>query len=117
MTICPLWGPLSSLRPSVSSAALSPLYGLLFPLRPSVPSEKQQNKRNDPLVSRNVSQNMFHQNSKVYRELFRISDNRNYRDNLDYHSSEIVSDNREITIITLAKKVAIIAVITSNKKR
>ncbi len=39
MTICPLWGPLSSLLPSVSSTALCPLYGLLFPLRPSVPSK------------------------------------------------------------------------------
>jgi hypothetical protein len=37
MTIYPLWGPLSSLRPSDSSTALCPLYGLLFPVRPSVP--------------------------------------------------------------------------------
>jgi hypothetical protein len=143
-TICPLWGPLSSLRPSVSSTALCPLYGLLVPLRPSVPStalcplygplsplwppvpsEKQQNRWNDPLVSRNVWQNMFHKNSTVYRDLFRISDNRDYHDNHDYHSSEILSDHsseilsdhREIAIIALAKKVAIIAIITSNKKR
>jgi hypothetical protein len=140
MTICPLWGPLSSLRPSVSSTALCPLYGLLFPLGPlsplrssvpstalcplygplsplwhPVPSEKQQNKRNNPLVSRTVLLNAFRPNSKAYRDLFPISDNGDYRDNHDYHSSEIVSDNREITIIALVKKVAIIVIITSNK--
>ncbi len=49
-------------------------------------------------------QNAFRQNSKGYRDLFRISDNRDYRDNHDYHSSEILSDNREIAIIALAKK-------------
>ncbi len=38
MTICPLWGPLFSLRPSVSSTAICPLYGLPFTLQPSVPS-------------------------------------------------------------------------------
>jgi hypothetical protein len=73
MTIYPLWGPLSSLRPSVSSKALCPLYGALFPLRPSVPSEKQRNKRNDPLVLQNVLHNAFCQNSKGYHNLFRIS--------------------------------------------
>jgi hypothetical protein len=123
MTISPLWDPLSSLRPFISSTALCPLYGLLFPLRPSVPSkalcplygplsplwppvpsEKQRNKRNDPLLLQNVFQNVFRHNSKVYRNLFRISDNRDYRDNHDYHSSEIISDNREIGIIALAKK-------------
>jgi hypothetical protein len=57
---------------------------------------------------------VFRQNSKGYRDLFRISDN---HDNHDYHSSEILSDNREIEIIALAKKVAIISIITSNKKR
>jgi hypothetical protein len=36
--LCPLHGPLSSLRPSVSSSALCPFYGPLFPLRPSVRS-------------------------------------------------------------------------------
>jgi hypothetical protein len=95
MTICPLWGPLSSLRPSVFSTALCPLYGPLSPLRHSVPStslcplygplsplrhsvpsEKQRNKRNDPLVSQNVLQNVFSQNYKGYRDLFRVSDNR-----------------------------------------
>jgi hypothetical protein len=39
-------------------------------------------------------QNTIRQNSKVDRDLFRISDNRDYRDNHDYHSSEIFSDNR-----------------------
>jgi hypothetical protein len=62
-------------------------------------------------------QNAFHQNSRVYRDLLRISDNRDYRDNHDYHSSEILSDNREVAITALAKKVAIIAIITSDKKR
>jgi hypothetical protein len=142
-----LYGPLSSLRPSILSTALYPLYDPLFlhqpsglstalcllfspyplcdpltPLWPPVPSEKQQNKQNDLLVLRNVLQNMFRQSSKVYRDLFRISDNRDYRYNHDYHSSEILSDNRKIAIIALAKKVAtiaimIIAIVTSNKKR
>jgi hypothetical protein len=49
-------------------------------------------------------QNACRQNSKGYRDLFHISDNRDYRDNHDYHSSEILSDNREIAIIALAKK-------------
>jgi hypothetical protein len=132
-TICPLWGPPSSLRPSVlstaicllysplsplwpsvPSTALCPLYGPLSPLRPPVPSEKLQNKQNDSFVSQNVLQNAFHQNSKVYRNLFCISDNRDYH---DYHSSEILNDNHEIAIIALVKKVAIIVIITSNKKR
>jgi hypothetical protein len=52
-----------------------------------------------------------------YRDLFRVCDNRDYRDNHDYHSSEMLSDNCEIAIIALAKKVAIIAIITSNMKR
>jgi hypothetical protein len=30
-----------------------------------------------------------------YRDLFRISDNRDYRDNHDYHSSIIFSDNSD----------------------
>ncbi len=68
-------------------------------------------------ISRNVLLNAFRQNSKGYCDLFRISDNHDHRDNHDYHSSEILSDNREIVIIALAKKVAIIAIITSNKKR
>ncbi len=113
MALCSLHGPLSSLRPSV---ALCPFYGPLSPLRSSVPSEKQRNNRDDPLVSRNVLQNAFCQNSKGYCDLFHISDNRDYRDNHDYHLSEILSDNREIAIIALAKKVAIVAIITSNKK-
>jgi hypothetical protein len=73
--------------------------------------------RNDPLILRNVFQNTFRQNSKGYCDLFRTADNRDYRDNHDYHSSKILTDNHEIAIITLAKKVAIIAIITSNKKR
>jgi hypothetical protein len=117
MNICPLWGPLSSLWPSVSSTTLCPLYGLLFPLRPSVPSTalcplygplsplwpsvpsgKQRNKRNNPLVLQNVLQNVFRQNSKGYLDLFCISDNCDYHDNHNYHSSKILSDNREIAI-------------------
>jgi hypothetical protein len=97
--------------------AFCSLYGPLSPLWPPDPSEKQRNKRKDLLLSRNVLQNAFRQNYKVYRDLFCISDNRDYRDNHDYHSSEMLSDNREIAIIALAKKVAIIAIITSNKKR
>jgi hypothetical protein len=49
-------------------------------------------------------QKAFLKNSKGYRDLFRVSDNRDYRDNHDYHSSEMLSDNREIAIIALAKK-------------
>ncbi len=97
--LCPLYGPLSPLRPSVPSMALSPLYGLLFPRRPSENSETSTS-----LVSWNVLQNAFCQNSKDCRDLFRISDDRDHRDNHDYHSSEILSDNREIAIIALAKK-------------
>ncbi len=100
MALCPFYGPLSPLRSSVPSTALCPL-------------RKKRNKRTGPLVSRNVLPNAFCQYSKGYRDLFRICDNRDYRDNHDYHSSEILSDNREIVIIALAKKVAII---TSNKK-
>jgi hypothetical protein len=47
---------------------------------------------------------VFLQNSKGYVYLFRVSDNRDYCDNHDYHSSEMFSDNREIAIIALAKK-------------
>jgi hypothetical protein len=61
------------------------------------------------LVSRNVLPNTFLQNSKGCRDLFCISDDRDHRDNHDDHySSEMLSDNREIAIIALAKKVAII---------
>jgi hypothetical protein len=130
--LCPVYGPMSRLfplRPSLPSMALCPFYGPLSPLRPSVPLWpsvpsttlcplwKERNKRNGPLVSRNVLQNAFCQYSKGYRDLFRISDNRDYRNNHDYHSSEILSDNCKIAIIVLAKKVAIIAIITSIKKR
>jgi hypothetical protein len=66
------------------------------------------------LFSRNVLQNAFRKNSKGCRDLFVIS---NDRDNHDYHSSQILSDNRAIAIIAFAKKVAIIAIITFNKKR
>jgi hypothetical protein len=117
MALCSLYSPLSPLRPSVPSTVLYPFYGPLSPLRSSIPSEKQRKNRDDPLVSRNVLQNAFHQNSKGYYDLFCISDNRDYRDNQDYHSSEILSDNREKAIIALAKKVVIIAIITSNKKQ
>jgi hypothetical protein len=88
-----LYSPLSPLWPSVPSTALGPLCGPLSPLWPPVPSEKQRNKRNGPLLSRNVLQNVFRQNSKVYRNLFCISDN---------HDIAI------ITIITHAKYSAII---------
>ncbi len=129
MALYSLYGPLSPLRPSVPSTALSPLHGPMFLLQPYVPSTalcplygplsplKTRKKRNGPLVSRNVLQNSFRQYSKGYHDLFCICDNRDYRDNNDYHSSEILSDNREIAIIALTKKVAIIAIITSNKKR
>jgi hypothetical protein len=110
MTLSFLTSLLSSLLPSVFSSAL--ISSVIV-----IPYEKQQNKRNDPLVSRIVLQNAFRQNSKVYRGLFRISDNCDYRENHDYNSSEILSDNHEIAIIGLAKKVSIIAIIASNKKR
>ncbi len=115
--LCPLYGPLSPLQPSAYSMALCSLYGSLSPLRPSVPSEKWAKQAKRPSCFANVLQNAFHQNSKGYCNLFHISDNRDYRDNHDYHSSKILSDNREIAIIALTKKVAIIAIITSNKKR
>ncbi len=115
--LCPLYRPLCPWRPSVHSTALCllygslSLYGLLFTLRPS------ENSKTTSLVSWNVLQNAFRQNSKGFRDLFRISDDRDHHDNHDYHSSEILSDNREIAIIALAKKVSITAIITSNKKR
>jgi hypothetical protein len=109
--VCLFYSPLSPLWSSLPSTALCPLYGPLSPLKNSETSETTL------LFSRNVLQNVFRQNSKGYRDLFRRSDNRDYRDNHDYHSSEILSDNREIGIIALAKKVALIAIITSNKKR
>ncbi len=120
MALCSLYGPLSPLRPSVPSTALCPFCGPLSLLRSSLPSEKQRKNRDDPLVSQNFWQNAFRQNSKGYCYLFRISDNRDYRnnyDNHDYHSIDILSDNCEIAIIALANKVAIVAIITSNKKR
>ncbi len=85
--LCPLYGPLSPLRPSVPFMALCPLYCLLFPLRPS------ENSETTSLVSWNVLQNEFRQNSKDCRNLFRISDDRDHSDNHDYHSSKILSDN------------------------
>jgi hypothetical protein len=115
--LCLLYSPLSPLWPSMPSMAHCRLYGPLSPLRPFVQSEKQRNKQKYPLVSRNVLQNAFCQNSKGHCDLFRISDNRDNRGYHDYHLSEILSDNREIAIIALAEKVAIIAIITSNKKR
>jgi hypothetical protein len=86
--LCLLYGPLSPLRPSVPSMALCPLYGLLFPLRPS------ENSKTTSLVSLNVLQNAFRQNSKGCRDPFRISDDRTIA---------------IITIITQAKYSAIIA--------
>jgi hypothetical protein len=88
--LCPLYGPLSPLQPSVLSMALCSLYD---PLSPVQPSENQQNKQNDP--------SCFPQNSKGYRDLFCISDNRN---NHDYHSNKKLGDYCEIVIIALAKK-------------
>ncbi len=111
--LCPLYRCLSPLRPSVPSMALCPLYGPLYPLWPSVPSTALWKQRN----YLKCLQNTFRQNSKDCRDLFRISDDRDDRDNHDYHSSEILSDNCEIAIIALAKKVAIISIITSNKKQ
>jgi hypothetical protein len=46
---------------------------------------------------------LFHQNTKGYRDPFRIRDKHNHRDNRDYRSSEILIDNRGIAIIALAK--------------
>jgi hypothetical protein len=86
----PLYDYLPPLGPSVLSTALCLLYSPLSPLQPSVPSGKQRNKQNNPIVSLNVFQNAFCQNSKGYRDLFRISDNHGYRYNHDYHSSEIL---------------------------
>jgi hypothetical protein len=103
---CTLYGHMSSLQSSVPSMAHSSLYGPLSPLRPSVPprpsvpSEKQRNKRNDPLASRNVFAKPVLSKLQGYRDLFCLSDN---RDNHDHHSSEILSDNCEIAIITLGK--------------
>jgi hypothetical protein len=49
-------------------------------------------------------QNAFRQNSKGYRDIFRIGDIRDFRYYHDYHSSEILSNNRKIVIIALEKK-------------
>jgi hypothetical protein len=38
---------------------------------------------------------VFHQNTKGYRDPFRIRDNHDHRENRDYRSSEILSDNRD----------------------
>jgi hypothetical protein len=87
--------------------ALCSLYG---------PLKNSEKSKTTSLVSRIFLKNVFRQNSKGCRELFRISDDRDHCDNHDYHLSEILSYNREIAIIALAKKVAIIAIITYNKK-
>jgi hypothetical protein len=108
----PLYVPLSPLRPSVLSMALCLLNSPLSPLWPSVPSTallKTANKTKWPLL--------FRENFKGFRDLFRISNDRDHHNNHDYHSSEILSENREIAIIALAKKVVIIAIITSHKER
>jgi hypothetical protein len=132
----PLYGPLSSLRPSIFSTALcliyssfplyeslSPLglsvlstalcllYSPLSPLWPSVPSEKQGTSKTTILFSEKLSKTRFVKTPRVIA--IAISDNRDYRDNHDYHSREILRDNHKIAIIALTKKVAII---TSNKK-
>jgi hypothetical protein len=80
-----LYDPLrSSLRPSVSSAALCPLYDPPFPLRPLYnlrPSGMQRNKRNDPYCFAKCFANTFRQNPKG---LFRISDKRDNINSRDY---------------------------------
>ncbi len=73
---------------------------------PSVPSTAlwKTVKQATPLALRTVLRNAFRQNFKDCRDLFCISNN---CDNHHYHSSEILSDNREIAIIaiiTLSKK-------------
>jgi hypothetical protein len=93
----------SSYKEARPRTALCSLYG------PLLNSEKSETSS---LISRNVLQIAFRQNSKGCRDLFRIGDD---RDNHDYHSSEILSDGRKIDIIALAKKLAIIAIITSTR--
>ncbi len=124
--LCPLYRPLSPQRPSVLSTALCPIYHPLSPLQPSVPSMalcslygplKTAKKAKLLLLFRKMFWKTHFVKTPGCRDLFRISDDRNRRDHYDYHSSEILSDNREIAIIASAKKVAIIAIITSNKKR
>jgi hypothetical protein len=106
--LCLLYSPLSPLWPSVPSTALCPLYGPLSPLRPSVPSMAICPLYGPLRVSSKL---------QGYRDLFCVSDNRDYCDNHDYHSSEMLSDNREIAIIALAKKAPINTIIPSNIKR
>ncbi len=119
----PLYDHLSTLGPSVLSTALCLFYSPLSPLRPYVPSTAlcslwktaRQAKRPSCLVkcfAKCVSSKL-----QRYRDIFCIIDNRDYRGYHDYHSSEILSDNCKIAIIALAKKVAIIAIITFNKER
>jgi hypothetical protein len=87
--------------------ALCSLYG---------PLKNSEKSKTTSLVSRIFLKNVFHQKSKGCHKLFCISDDRDHCDNHNYHFSEILSDNREIAIIALAKKVAIITIITYNKK-
>ncbi len=114
--LCPLHCPLSPLQlfsplwPPVSSEALCPLYGPLPPQQRSVPSFALCSFYG-PLKNSEKSEmtclvliNAFHQNSKGCHDLFCISDDQDHCDNHDYHSSEILSDNCEISIIALAKK-------------
>ncbi len=94
MSICPLYSPLSPLWPSLPSTALCPFYGPLSSLKNSETSETTLLFRQKRVSSKTCFvKNVFRQNSKGYGDLFRISDNRDYRDNHDYHSSEILSDN------------------------
>ncbi len=131
MVLCPLYDPLPPLRPSATSTALCPLNCLLSPLqllpslRPPVPSEAlcpfygpQQTKRNNlSCFAKCFAKSRFVKTLRVVaKDLFRSSNDRDDRDNHDNHSSEMLSDNCEIAIIALAKKLAIIMIITSNKK-
>ncbi len=84
MALYPLYGPLSPLGPSALSrvlcppTALCPLYAPLSPLKKSEKSETTL------LFSELFCKRVL---SKLqgYRDLFGISDNRDYCDNHDYH--------------------------------
>jgi hypothetical protein len=94
MTPCPLWGPLSSLRPSVSSTALCTHYGPLFPLRHSVPSEKQETSETTLLFHEKFCKMCFVKTPRVI---------------VIYFVSAIIVIIVIIMIITQAKYSAIIA--------
>jgi hypothetical protein len=105
MALCPLYGPLSPLRPSVPSTTLCPLYSHLFPLRPSVPSTALC-----PLYGPLSPSTAL---CPLYGPLSPL---KNSETSKTTHSSGILSDNHEITIIALAKKIAIIAIIVFREK-